>query len=207
MPSIDSGLTSTGVIIGVNPSSTACWMAELQQRQLQQRADAGEEVEPAARHLRAALHVDRAEQLAELQVVARVVDAPAGRRPRAARRSRPRRRAARPPRPHSAPQTAPRAAPASASVTAASAALTCADNSLVRASSAFALVALGLRHLLAQLLLLGPQRLECRDRGAPASHRRRSSVVDHGLGLAPGALAGADQVGILSEQPQVNHDS
>ena len=41
-------------------------------RDLEARADAREEVEAAARDLRAALHVDRAEQLAELEVVARL---------------------------------------------------------------------------------------------------------------------------------------
>ena len=45
---------------------------EAHERDLEARADAGEEVEPAARHLRAALHVDRAEQLAEREVVARL---------------------------------------------------------------------------------------------------------------------------------------
>ncbi len=42
------------------------------QRELELRADAGQEVEAAARHLRAALEVDGAEHLAELDVVARL---------------------------------------------------------------------------------------------------------------------------------------
>ena len=43
----------------------------LQQAELQQRADAGEEVEPRARHLGAALGVDRPQRLADLEVVLR----------------------------------------------------------------------------------------------------------------------------------------
>ena len=45
---------------------------EVHDRELEARADAREEVEAAARHLRAALHVDRAEQLAEREVVERL---------------------------------------------------------------------------------------------------------------------------------------
>ena len=44
--------------------------AQVHERDLEARADAREEVEPAARHLGAALHVDRAEPLAQLEVVA-----------------------------------------------------------------------------------------------------------------------------------------
>ena len=72
------------------------------QRELEVGADAGQVVEPRARDLRAALDVDRAEDPAELDVVARLE--PLGRevaracRARRARRSRPRRRPA-PPRP------------------------------------------------------------------------------------------------------------
>ena len=70
MPSIDSGRTSAGVIDGVNPCSTAWAIARLSSAELEQRADAGEEVEPRARHLRTALGVDRPQRLADLQVVA-----------------------------------------------------------------------------------------------------------------------------------------
>ena len=68
---------------------------QVDQRQLEQGADAGEEVEPRARDLGAALDVDGAEQPAELEVVARLEalgGEVAGRADRArARRSRPRR--------------------------------------------------------------------------------------------------------------------
>ena len=47
---------------------------QLQQTQLQQRAAAGQEVEPRPRHLGAALHVDKSERLTEFQMVFRIVD-------------------------------------------------------------------------------------------------------------------------------------
>ncbi len=47
---------------------------ELQQAELQQRPRTGQEVEPRARHLRAALHVDQTERLPEFQVILRVLD-------------------------------------------------------------------------------------------------------------------------------------
>ena len=72
MPRMTSGRTSVGGMSGMNPACSARSSAEVHERDLEARADAGEEVEPAARHLGAALHVDRAEQLAELEVVARL---------------------------------------------------------------------------------------------------------------------------------------
>ena len=72
MPSITCGRTRVGVIIGVKPASIACARAMLRMRQLQPGADAGEEVEPRAGDLRAALHVDGAEPLAEREVVERL---------------------------------------------------------------------------------------------------------------------------------------
>ena len=65
-------LTSVGVIIGVKPASTAWAIARLSSAELEPGADAGEEVEPRAADLGAALHVDGAEELAELEVVARL---------------------------------------------------------------------------------------------------------------------------------------
>ena len=108
----------------------------LQHPELQQRADAGEEVEPRAGHLRAALGVDRLERLADLQVVLRMRRCPGCRRPRAARRSRPRRRPARRPATMLGTARCARRSAWSASAAAASAALTSAASSLVRASSA-----------------------------------------------------------------------
>ncbi len=58
---------------------------EVHERQLEARADAAKKVEAAAADLRAAGDVDRAEQLAELDVVARLeVEVGLGRRPRGA---------------------------------------------------------------------------------------------------------------------------
>ena len=65
-----SGRTSVGGMSGMKPACERAVEREVHQRDLEARADAGEEVEAAARHLGAALHVDRAEQLAELEVVA-----------------------------------------------------------------------------------------------------------------------------------------
>ena len=60
----------------VKPFSVASAHRELQQAELQQRPGAGEEVEPRAGHLRAALHVDQAQRLPEFEVILRVLDGP-----------------------------------------------------------------------------------------------------------------------------------
>ena len=70
MPSIASGLTSAGAMTGVKPGGDGAADRQLGERELQQRAGAGEEVEAGAGDLGAALHVDRAERLADLEVVA-----------------------------------------------------------------------------------------------------------------------------------------
>ena len=99
VPSIASGLTSAGTIIGVSPCAVACAIAEVDERELQLRADPGEEVEPGAGDLGAALGVDGPVQLAELDVVADRLRVVADRRrPAPARPSRPRRRPGRRPR-------------------------------------------------------------------------------------------------------------
>jgi hypothetical protein len=64
VPRMTSGRTSVGGIMGMNPASTARWSAS-DMSAYSRRADAGEEVEAAAGDLGAALHVDRAELLAE----------------------------------------------------------------------------------------------------------------------------------------------
>ena len=68
----DLGPTSVGVIIGVKPAVDRLGDRQVEQRQLEQGADAGEEVEPRPADLGAALHVDRAEHLAEREVVTRL---------------------------------------------------------------------------------------------------------------------------------------
>ena len=73
-----SGRTSTGGIIEREAVVRRQPHRELQQAQLQQRADAGEEVEPRAGHLGAALHVDQAQRLTEFEVILRVRRSPAG---------------------------------------------------------------------------------------------------------------------------------
>ena len=54
------------------PSRERALEAEVHERDLETRPDAGEECEPRPRDLGSALHVDRAEQLAQLEVVARL---------------------------------------------------------------------------------------------------------------------------------------
>ena len=206
MPSIDSGLTSTGVIIGVNPSSTACAIAICSSAELQQRADAGQEVEPAARDLRAALDVDRAEQLAELEVVLRLLDvghgadlaqhdevvlAAGGRAVL---------------RPGSGTANCAARSAASASVDRRLGRLDLRRQLLGADQQRVALVALRGRHQLAELLLLGPQRLEVGDRGPARLVGARAASSTALSRLATGALARSDQVRIFSQQSQVNHD-
>ena len=63
------GRTSAGVSIGDEAGLGGLRDGRVDQRELQQRADAGQVVEARAGDLGAALDVDGAEQLAELQVV------------------------------------------------------------------------------------------------------------------------------------------
>ena len=70
MPSIASGLTSAGAIDRGEAGGDGAADRQLGERELEQRAGAGEEVEAGAGDLGAALHVDRAERLADLEVVA-----------------------------------------------------------------------------------------------------------------------------------------
>jgi hypothetical protein len=63
----------------------------------------------------------------------------------------------------------------------------------------------GLRDLLAQRLLLGPDRLEPLNGGPPLLVGTQQ-VVHRGGGLAAHPLAGTDQVGIFAKQTEVNHD-
>ena len=207
MPSIDSGLTSTGVIIGVKPYSTACCDGQLQQAELQQRARrrSGSRTGCPTPSRRARCRSRRSTSPSS-RWSRGCVDARACRRPRAARRSRPRRRAARRPRPRWAPRSCARRSACSASVDGGLGRLHLGRQLLGTGQQRGPLVAGGLRHLLAELLLLGPQRLE-------PLHGRPARLVGGaagrppiGLGLAAGPLAGPDGVGIFAEQTQVNHE-
>ena len=66
------------------------------------------------------------------------------------------------------------------------------------------LVALRLGHLAAEVLLLGPGPLEGDDR-RPASLVGGQHLVDQPRVLPAGALGGADGLGVVSEQLQVQH--
>ena len=70
MPSIAGGLTSAGGMTGVKPLPRGERHRVVDQRELEQGTDPGEVVEARAADLGAALDVDRAEHLAELDVVA-----------------------------------------------------------------------------------------------------------------------------------------
>ena len=95
VPNIASSRTSTGVITGVKP----CLRREVErvahQRELQRHRAPGQVVEARARRAHAAVDVDHAERLAELDVVARRegerrAARPSASAPRCRRRSRPR---------------------------------------------------------------------------------------------------------------------
>ena len=72
MPSIARGLTSAGGIISGEARRPGLLQRQVDQRELEHRADAGQVVEAGAGHLGAALDVDRAEARAELDVVERL---------------------------------------------------------------------------------------------------------------------------------------
>ena len=72
MPSIAAGFTSDGRDHGVRPALDRLRHRHVDERELEQRADAGQVVEARAGDLRGALDVDRAEERAELDVVARL---------------------------------------------------------------------------------------------------------------------------------------
>ena len=72
MPSIARGLTSVGGIIVVKPAAAGLVHRHVDQRELEVGADTGQVVEPRAGDLGPALDVDRAEDPAELDVVARL---------------------------------------------------------------------------------------------------------------------------------------
>ena len=181
---------------------------QVDQRELELGADAGEEVEARARHLGAALDVDGAAASGPARR-GRAARSPR-RRSRAAcrssraRRSRPRRR----PGSRSAARLGIESTAAcqasSASVCAASAAFTSAASSLVRASRACFSVALGLRDLLAERLLLAPLGLEVDDRLA-ALCVRRQRLVDHRVGQPALGLGGAHAVRLVAEDAGVDH--
>ena len=65
-----SGRTSVGVIIGSEARGKCLVHGHCEQRKLELGTDTGEEVEARARDLGAALGVNRAEELADLEMVA-----------------------------------------------------------------------------------------------------------------------------------------
>ena len=167
---------------------------QLQQAQLQQRAPTGQEVEPRAGHLGAALHVDETERLAELQVVFRVLDRGGLADHVEDRDSRPRPPAGTPSMMTFEIAMCAAVNAVSASACAASAALTCSASSLARCQQRRAFVGRRGAHALARGLLLGAQRVGGRNRGAAGGVGRQQGVHQRRV-LAAAELRAAHGVG------------
>ena len=181
MPAMTSGLTSVGVITGVNPALSALSTAAFSSASSSRAPIAGQVVEPRAGHLGAALGVDAPRRPSPSSRWSRT-GKPSAARSRlahllehdvvvlAARRDAvlddvrdlPAQLGGEPSRPRRA---------------SACSALTCSARCLAAGQQRLLLVALRLGHLLAEGLLLGPQRLELGQRGASArvgvEHLRR----------------------------------
>jgi hypothetical protein len=177
---------------------------KLEQTELQQGTYPSQVVEPAARHLGAAFGVDRPEGFAERQVVARLgelrppanlteddeVILPAGRSTLLDQVG------------HRELRRLQRGLGRASGCVGR---LDLIRQVLGTPNQCVPLGAGGLGHLLAELLLLGPQRLE-------PGHRRPARLiggdqrVDRILRLTPHSQAGAQQFRIFSKEPQVNHD-
>ena len=204
MPSMARGLTRAGGTTVVKPCGAGLVHRHVDQRELQVGADAGEVVEPGAGHLGAAVEVDGAEQPAELDVVAGLeVELP--RRADllehhevvlAARRRLLRGRVG--DRQH---------AGAVGLVGGALRGLGLLDLGRQRLGAVeqrLLLVALRGGDLLAHRLLLAPQPLELDDRAA-ATLVGGQRLVDHVRGQPALALRGAQPVGVVAEQPWIDH--
>ncbi len=202
-----SGLTSVGVIIGMKPAAMARLHREVQQPHLQPGADAREEVEPRARDLRPALHVDGVEALGEREVVAgletlggEVAGGADGLDDHvvvlAAHR-------------HLGLDDVADGAqqPVELGLRLVGGRLERLDlgrDRLGAREQGLLLVALRLRDVLAHRLLLGPQPLERGQRAAAALVGGADGVHD-ALVLTPCTLAGTDEVGVVPEHLDVDH--
>ncbi len=181
---------------------------QVDQRQLELGADAGEEVEARARHLGAALDVDGAEHPAELDVVARLEPLGGEVARRAdrsrARCSRPRRRPGRRRAARLGIESTAACQASSASLWAASAALTSAASSLVRASRAC------FSSPWACGICLPSDFCSARlaSKSAIAWRRRRvrgQRLVDHRVGQPALGLGGTHAVGLVTDDAGVDH--
>ncbi len=194
-------------MIGVNPFRRAKVMARLSKRQLELGPLAGQVVEPGAGDLRPPLHVDRAEQRAELEVILGL-EALGGEVPRRAVGLQ-HHVVVLPTEgdvgEHQIADLAEHLVEGQRDLALGGVGLLDQISQLLGPPDELvALLALSSGDLLAQTLLLGPQLLILRDRVAPGlvgGHQ----VVDQRLGLAPGALGRADPVGIAAEDLWVDH--
>ena len=204
MPSIARGLTRRRRDHLGEAGVAGLVHRQVDQRELELRADAGEEVEAAARHLRAALEVDGAEHPAELDVVARLeVELP-----RRADRLE-----------HDEVVLAPGRRLVGGQVgdrhdrvvplllgrdLGGLRVLDLGGQRLGLREQGLLLLALGLRDQLAELLLLGPLGLEGADGGAAGGVGGEGPVHDVG-GESPLGLGGAYAVGVVSQDSWVDH--
>ena len=203
-PAITSALTSVGRDHRGEPVLDGLRDAHVEQGQLEPGADPGEEVEPRAADLGAALHVDRGERLPEGQVVLRL---------EVELRHRPDRLE------HGVVVLATDRHAVLDDV--ADLADQVAEQHLRRVGvglqrldprrqllglreQGLLLLALGLRDLLAHRLLLGAQLLELGQRGT-VRLLGGEDRVDDPLVLTAGALAGADAVRVLTQELDVDH--
>ena len=204
MPSIARGLTSDGAHHLGEAGVAGLVHRHVDQRELQLGADAGQEVEARARHLGAALEVDRAEHPAELDVVARlevelrrradglehdVVVLAAGRRLVG----------------REVGDLHQRRAPGLLGLGLGGlGGLHLGREVLGARQQRRLLLALRLRDLLAELLLLGPLGLEGGDRLPPCGVGGQGPV-DHLVGQPALGLRGAHPIGVVAQHLRVDH--
>ena len=203
------GRTSEGATTWVKPALRACSIARLTSASSSWAPDAGQEVEARARHLGAALHVDGAEHPAQLDVVARleplggevarradrlehgVVVLAAGRRVVVGEVG----------------DREDRGLPGLLGLGLRGlGGLHLGGQRLGALEQRLLLLALGLRNLLAQRLLLAPLGLEVADRLA-ATLVGRQRLVDHRVGQPALGLGGTHAVGLVTENAGVDHTS
>ena len=208
MPSIARGRTSDGRDHLREAGRAGLVHRHVDQRELQLRADAGEEVEAAAAApwRRARCRWRRASGRARRGRAARSPRrrSPAGCRRARGRCSRPRRRPAPRRQRGSGSSLSVSVHSSSAATRAASASLTSAASVLVWASSCLLLLGRRLGDLRTERLLLGPLGLERRDRGA-ARGVGGERAVDHVVGEPALGLGGSDAVGLVAEDARVDH--
>jgi hypothetical protein len=176
------------------------------ERELEPGADALQEVEPGAGHLGPARHVDRVEQLADLEVIARL-EAECGDLTHLAQHVEVVLAAGGDALDDHVAELLHRGGERLLGGRGIGVGLLDLGRELLRLCDQGGLLVLrGLRDLLAERVLLGAQRLERRD-GGTTRGICGDRVVDEGGGLPARLLRALDQVGVLAEQHGVDHSS